>query len=90
VFVRINFSEPVVVRGTPTIPFQIGSSPRQFTYASGSNSSVLTFRYAIGRNDNFELEVSPAKAIVLGGGSVITDRAGNALFTLNLPSDVIF
>lgn len=90
VLVRISFSKPVVVRRTPTIPFQIGVSPRQFTYAGGSNSSILTFRYAIGRNDNFELDVTPGTAIVLGGGSAITDRFGNALASLDLPSDVIF
>lgn len=90
VFVRINFSEPVLVRGAPTIPFQIGGSPRQFVYHAGNNSSVLTFRYAIGRTDNFDLEVVPGKAIVLSGGSAITDRVGNSLVSLNLPSDVIF
>jgi ELWxxDGT repeat protein len=88
--VRIRFNEPVLVRGTPTIPFQIAGSPRQFVYSGGSNSSVLTFRYAIRRTDNFELEVTPGTAIVLGGGSTITDRLGNALASLDLPSDIIF
>jgi hypothetical protein len=86
---RIRFNEPVVVRGKPTIPFQIGGSPRQFVYAGGSNSAVLTFRYAIRRNDNFELDVTPGTALDLGGGA-ITDRFGNAIASLDLPSDIVF
>jgi hypothetical protein len=76
--VRVRFNEPVLVRGTPTIPFQIGGSPRQFTYATGNNSTVLTFRYAPRSTDNFDLEITPGTAIVLGSGA-ITDRLGNAL-----------
>jgi hypothetical protein len=83
--VRVRFNEPVLVRGTPTIPFQIGSQPRQFTYVGGHKSSVLTFRYVPQRTDNFDSEISPGSALVLGGGS-ITDSLGNALASLTLPS----
>lgn len=83
--VRVRFNEPVLVRGIPSIPFTIGGSPRQFTYVAGARSSVLTFRYAPRRTDNFDLEITPGTAIVLGGG-VITDSLGNALASPALPS----
>jgi hypothetical protein len=83
--VRVRFSEPVLVRGAPAIPFTIGGSPRQFTYVAGARSSVLTFRYAPRNTDNFDLEITPGSAIVLGGGA-ITDRLGNAIGSLTLPS----
>jgi len=82
--VRVRFNEPVLVRGTPTIPFQIGGSPRQFTYVGGHKSSVLTFRYVPQRTDNFDSEISPGTTLVLGSGT-ITDSLGNALASLTLP-----
>jgi uncharacterized repeat protein (TIGR01451 family) len=83
--VRINFNEPVLVRGTPAIPFQIGSSPRQLTYVSGSRTRVLTFRYVIQTIDNIENSaVTPGTTLVLGSGA-ITDTLGNAIAALTLP-----
>ena len=83
--VRINFNETVVVKGVPSIPFQIGKLSRQLTYLSGSNSSVLTFRYVVQKSDNIKNStVTRGTAIVLGSGS-ITDSLGNALASLTLP-----
>lgn len=83
--VRVRFSEPVLVRGAPALPFTIGGSPRQFTYVAGARSSVLTFRYAPRSTDNFDLEITPGTALVLGGGA-ITDSLGNAIASLALPT----
>ena len=84
-FVRVRFNEPVRVSGTPTIPFQLGGSPRQLSYVAGNNSTVLTFRYDPRSTDNFNNEITYGSFIVLGVGGRITDSLGNAIASLTLP-----
>lgn len=83
--VRVRFNEPVQVSGTPTIPFQLGGSPRQLIYVGGNKSSVLTFRYSPQKTDNFDNEITYGSVIVLGAGGRIADSLGNALASLTLP-----
>ncbi|WP_453951577.1 Ig-like domain-containing protein [Bradyrhizobium sp. USDA 377] len=78
VSVTVSFSESVTVTGTPQLALNIGGSPVQASYASGSGSSQLVFTYTIqaGQNDANGISIN-ANALSLNGGA-ITDAAGNA------------
>lgn len=46
-----NFSEPVLISGTPRIAFDIGGVTRYATYLSGTNTSAIQFRYSVTGSD---------------------------------------
>jgi len=80
--IQVTFSENVVVTGTPTLNLDSGGSA---TYASGTNSSTLTFNYTVGAADaSGDLNVT---AIALGAAT-IRDAATNEadLSVATLPS----
>nr|WP_246583580.1 Ig-like domain-containing protein [Bradyrhizobium iriomotense] len=78
VSVTMAFSESVTVTGTPQLALNIGGTPVQASYASGSGSSQLVFTYTIqaGQTDANGISID-ANALSLNGGT-ITDAAGNA------------
>ncbi|MBR0712180.1 Ig-like domain-containing protein [Bradyrhizobium liaoningense] len=78
VSVTVTFSESVTVTGTPQLVLNIGGTPVQASYASGSGSSQLVFTYTIqaGQTDANGISLD-ANALSLNGGT-ITDAAGNA------------
>ena len=72
----LNMSETVNVSGTPTLTLNDGGTA---TYKSGSGSNALMFTYTVAAGQNTTaLEVT-------GITGTITDLAGNALSTANLP-----
>ncbi|WP_461327569.1 Ig-like domain-containing protein [Bradyrhizobium huanghuaihaiense] len=78
VSVTVTFSESVTVTGTPQLALNIGGTPVQASYASGSGSSQLVFTYTVqaGQNDANGISID-VNALSLNGGT-ITDAAGNA------------
>ena len=72
----LNLSEAVTVTGTPTLTLNDGGTA---TYIGGSGSSTLTFGYTVASGQN-----TAALAVTAVTGA-ITDLAGNALSTANLP-----
>ncbi|MBO9608319.1 MAG: S-layer homology domain-containing protein [Paenibacillaceae bacterium] len=79
---KVNFDETVKVTGTPQLELMIGGDSVKADYASGDNSSILTFTYIVlaGQNDIDGIAVN---TLGLNGGT-ITDMAGNvAELTLN-------
>ncbi|WP_145662781.1 Ig-like domain-containing protein [Bradyrhizobium stylosanthis] len=78
VSITVSFSESVTVTGTPQLALNIGGTPVQAAYASGSGSTQLVFTYTIqaGQNDSNGISLN-ANALSLNGGT-ITDAAGNA------------
>ncbi|MBB4369391.1 hypothetical protein GGD63_002179 [Bradyrhizobium sp. cir1] len=78
VSVTVTFGESVSVTGTPQLALNIGGTPVQASYASGSGTTQLVFTYAIqaGQNDTNGISID-ANALSLNGGT-ITDAAGNA------------
>ena len=83
VFVDVNFSEPVLVDGAPTLDLNVGSrNPVTLSYVSGSGTSALRFKYSIISGDDTSsllrsaLDVSGTDALKLNGAT-ITDPAGN-------------
>ena len=73
----VNYSENVIVTGTPTIGLTIGSTGRSASYQSGSGSSVLVFRYTVVAPDTDTDGIASASPIALSGGSTMKDAAGN-------------
>ena len=69
-------SEAVTVTGTPTLTLNDGGTA---TYAGGSGTSALTFSYTVGAGQN------TAGLAVTAVNGTVTDLAGNALTTANLP-----
>lgn len=83
--VQINFSETVLVTGTPQLTLETGATDRVINYASGSNSSTLTFTYTVQAGDtSADLDYVATTSLALNTGT-IKDAAGNNA-TLTLPS----
>ena len=72
----LNTSEAVNVTGTPTLTLNDGGTA---SYVSGSGSSTLVFSYTVALGQN----ATALQATAVTG--TITDLAGNALSTSNLP-----
>ncbi|WP_157307442.1 T9SS type B sorting domain-containing protein [Chitinophaga tropicalis] len=83
----LEFSEPVTVTGTPTIPLTIGGRTETVSYQSGSGTNQLTFSYTVQEGDNDNVVILPGTNVILNGG-VITDIANNPAI-LAIPSATI-
>lgn len=83
---QVKFTEPVTVRGKPSIPFSLAGSSRQLVYSSGSGTDALTFSYKPAKEEtaNAANVNVPTQSISLGSAK-ITDRAGNAATSLAQP-----
>ena len=81
----INYSEDVMVKGVPTLAFELGtnnsSTTKQAIYAEGSGSSQLIFKYAISATDvdSDGIQVTNGSALTFSQGIEITDGVGNAV-----------
>ncbi|WP_288381332.1 DUF4347 domain-containing protein, partial [uncultured Massilia sp.] len=86
VSIQVSFSEAVLVTGTPTLQLETGAVDRVATYASGTNTTTLTFTYTVQAGDlSSDLDVTGTTALSLAGGR-IRDAAGNdAALTLAAP-----
>lgn len=86
VSVQVNFSELVIVTGTPGLTLETGPSDRVAYYASGSGTNTLNFVYTVQVGDtSADLDYQGATALALSGGT-IKDAAGNpAVLALATP-----
>ena len=82
--VTVNFSETVVVTGTPQIALDIGGSQKYAVYTEGTDSEAFTFRYRVeaGLNDTDGIGVT---SLQLNSGA-IEDATGNDLSPLTFTS----
>ena len=87
--VQVRFSEPVTIKGKPTIPFTLAGVAKHLVYKSGSGTNVLTFTYkpAKGEAPTAANVKVPMQVISLNGGA-ITDKVGNVVSALTEPTDV--
>ena len=69
----LTLSEPVTITGTPTLALNNGGTA---TYAGGSGSDILTFKYTVALNDS-TVSALAVTAISLLNGAGIKDVAGN-------------
>ena len=72
---RMFFSERVQVTGQPAILLSIGANNRPATYANGSGTAVLVFRYRVQPGDLDEDGISVAANALTGG--TLRDFNGN-------------
>ena len=78
-YIDVNFSNSVIVTGSPTLGINIGDSIVLATYESGSGSGVLRFKYTIQAEQNDSNGISIAdNAIALSQGKIL-DAQGNAV-----------
>jgi uncharacterized delta-60 repeat protein len=73
-----NFTENVVVTGTPFLQVQIGSSAKQFDYVpGGSGTNALTFSYTVVAGDLDDNGISFASTNIQVPSATIRDSANN-------------
>eukprot|EP01030_Chromulinospumella_sphaerica_P001228 gene1228-1204_t len=83
--VQVNFSENVIVTGTPQLTLATGATNQVVNYSTGSGTSTLVFNYTVQSGDSSaDLDYLSTSALALNGGT-IKDAAGNNA-TLTLPS----
>ena len=84
--VTVNFTESVIVTGTPHIQLETGITDRQAAYSSGSGTNTLTFNYVVQPEDvSSDLDYVSTTSLTLNGGT-INDSANNAaILTLAAP-----
>src|SRR5439155_1590021 len=76
--VTVQFSETVLVTGTPQLTLETGSTDEVVNYSSGSGSDTLVFTYTVQAGDtSADLDYTSTSALALNGGA-IKDAAGNA------------
>ncbi len=87
--VELEFNRAVDVTGTPRLALTIGSATRQASYASGSGTTSLVFRYVVASGDADADGLSiAASALTLSGGTI--RLAGGTLdATLGLGAGVV-
>jgi hypothetical protein len=86
VSIVVRMTEPVVVRGKPTVRGVVGGTERTFVYAGGTGTDRLVFTCPSLRS------VGPARftiepAIRTGSAASIRDRAGNAYGPAAIPPE---
>ena len=93
--IRLRFNDPVVVLGTPTLTFEIGTGDRTAAYAYGSGSAELVFEYVVqaadSDGDGIDVAALPG-ALTLGDGVAIVSaaNASDAVFGALDPPNWVF
>lgn len=79
----VNFTEAVIVTGSPQLGLVIGLQSQMASYVSGSGSSALIFTYSVqpGEQDGDGIVLS--SALTPAGGSIQDVATNNAALTLN-------
>ena len=86
VSVQVNFSEPVLVTGSPRILLETGSTDEWATYASGSSGSTLVFTYTVQSGDTTsDLDYQSTSALSLNSDTIKDAAGNNAVLTLASP-----
>ena len=85
--VQVNFSENVIVTGTPRITLTTGTpATTNINYSSGSGTSTLTFNYTVvAGNSSADLDYNATTALALNGGTIRDAATNNATLTLASP-----
>ncbi|ALL04362.1 hypothetical protein AQ505_01920 [Pedobacter sp. PACM 27299] len=83
--ITVNFSDNVIVTGTPRIKLNSGASAYA-TYTSGNNSQDLIFTYTIAAGESStDLDYSSVNALELNGGTLKDPQNEDADLTLPAP-----
>ncbi len=83
IHVRVDFSEPVAVTGSPQLALNSGGTA---SYVSGSGGSTLVFDYTIQAGDtSADLDYHDTAALTLNGGTIRDAAANDATLGLAAP-----
>ena len=83
--VRVAFSRPVNVTGTPTLTLETGATDRTIPYESSSGAHLF-FRYTVQEGDTSpDLDYTSTTALALNGGTIRDADENDALLTLPAP-----
>jgi hypothetical protein len=83
----VNFSEPVVVSGSPQITLETGTTDAVALYTGGSGGTALSFRYTVAAGENSsDLDVQGTSALSANGGTMRDSVGNDANLTLALPT----
>lgn len=84
--ITVQFSETVLVTGTPQLTLETGTTDRVVDYSSGSNSNTLTFNYTVQAGDvASDLDYTGTSALALNGGTIQDAATNSATLTLASP-----
>ena len=74
----VTFNKAVDVTGTPRLALIIGAATRQASYASGTGTASLVFRYTVVAGDADTNGISvPARALTVAGGATVREAGGS-------------
>jgi hypothetical protein len=86
IYIKVGFSKPVLVTGSPRLLLETGTTDRYATYVSGSRTDSLLFRYAVQSGDaSGDLDYVATTSLELNGGSIMDKAGNNATLTLPAP-----
>jgi hypothetical protein len=86
---RVIFSEPVKVDGTPILYLDVGFENVWAFYLSGSGSDTLTFRYVVQSNHwSLDLDYVDVGSLSANGGTIRTIPNDPVTLTLPVPGGV--
>ncbi|WP_445244739.1 FG-GAP-like repeat-containing protein, partial [Microcoleus sp. OTE_8_concoct_300] len=83
--ITVTFDSAVTVIGTPQLQLETGTTDQFANYASGSDTTALTFNYVVQAGDtSADLEYLATNALTLNGGTIkeTVDTAFDAILTL--------
>jgi gliding motility-associated-like protein len=79
----VNYSEPVVVSGTPILSVNIGGTIVSAAYTGGTGTQLLSFSYTV-QNGEMDMDgISLGASLSLNGASIRDASNNNAVLTLN-------
>ncbi len=82
----LQFSEAVLVTGTPRLQLETGATDQFATYSSGSGTTTLSFSYTVQAGDSAaNLDQLSTTALDLNGGTIKDTAGNNAILTLAAP-----
>ena len=80
--VAVNFSDRVVVAGTPQLALSVGVNTRNADYVRGTNSNQLVFEYTVVEADaDTDGIVAGQNALALNGGAITSVYGAQAILT---------
>lgn len=84
--IRVTFTEPVTVTGTPVLALAMDAGPRNAAYSGGTGTTVLLFDYSIVDGDAAsDLDYTGITALALAGGTLADADGHPADATLPVP-----
>ncbi len=84
--IDVLFSEPVGVVGSPYLTLETGRIDRNAVYVSGNNTTVLTFRYTIQKQDTtLDLNYLSKSSLSLNNSKIFASQSPHDPAVLELP-----